>query len=378
MRIGVPKEITDGETRVGLIPDSVRRLKRREIEVLVQAGAGEGAHITDAAYEEAGATVVTDAAALHGQADVIIKVQCPQDQEVDQYRDGQVLIATMVPGMVPNLVKRLAANNVTMLSLNLLPRITRAQSMDVLSSMSTIAGYKAVLMASERLGKFLPMLMTAAGTIAPAHAFILGAGVAGLQAIATARRLGAAVEAFDTRAVVKEQVESLGATFVEVELDLSEGEDAGGYAKEHSEEFLKKEQALIAEHLKKSDIVVTTALIPGKPAPRLISGDMVAQMLPGSVIVDLAAEMGGNCELTEPGQEVVRNGVTIIGTLNLPATMPVHASQMYSHNMLTLMNHLCPEKELQLDFEDEITSGMCVTHGGEVRHQPTRELIEAS
>jgi H+-translocating NAD(P) transhydrogenase subunit alpha len=377
VKIGVPGEIVEGESRVALIPDTVRRMVRQGAEILVQSGAGAGAFIADSEYEAAGAAMVPDAAAIAVQAEVVVKVQPPQSAEVEQYREGQIVISTLVPTLATDLVRQVAAKKVTLLSLNLLPRITRAQSMDVLSSMSTVAGYKAVLLAAERLGKFFPMLMTAAGTVAPAHAFVLGAGVAGLQAIATARRLGANVEAFDTRPVVREQVESLGAKFVEVELDTSEGEDAGGYAKEHSAEFLQKEQELLAERMAVADIVITTALIPGKPAPKIITGEMVQGMHAGSVIVDLAAEMGGNCELTEPGQVVVKHGVIIIGLLNLPATMPVHASQMYSTNMMTLLKHLAPENEVAIQLDDEITGGICVTHAGNVHHEPTRQLIES-
>jgi NAD(P) transhydrogenase subunit alpha len=288
--------------------------------------------------------------------------------EVGKLKEGAALIAFLQPFARQEMLKQLAARNVTAMGMEMVPRITRAQNMDALSSMATVAGYKAVLLAANAFPRFFPMFMTAAGTIAPAHALILGAGVAGLQAIATAKRLGAVVEAFDTRPVVKEQVQSLGARFVGLEVSHEEAQDAGGYAKELSEEHHRKELELIAQRLLRTDIVITTAQIPGRPAPVLLTAEMVRKMKPGSIIVDLAVEGGGNCELTEYNKTVVQHGVTIIGTANLPALMPVHASQMYSKNLSNLVMHLLGESGLQLDMEDPITAGVVVTHGGRIVH----------
>jgi NAD(P) transhydrogenase subunit alpha len=365
MKVGVPKETAAGERRVALVPDGVRRLVEAGVEVLLESGAGEAAAFLDSAYEEAGARVVGD---VYGEADVVCKVQKPSEQEIGRLRQGQTLIAFLQPLTSPELVRALADRRVTAFSMDSIPRITRAQSMDALSSQSTASGYKAVLLAASHLGKFFPMLTTAAGTIAPARVLVLGAGVAGLQAIATARRLGAVVSAFDVRPVVKEQVESLGASFLELDVEGAEG--VGGYAVALAEDQHEREQELIARHVAESDAVVTTALIPGQPAPILITAGAVRAMRPGSVIVDLAAEAGGNCELTEPGQTVVRDGVTIVGETNLPATMPVHASQMYSRNVWTLLDHLISEGELVLDFDDEITRETCVTHEGRILKEP--------
>ena len=294
--------------------------------------------------------------------------------EVDLLKPGAVLISFLASLTSPDLVRRLAEHNITSFGMEAIPRISRAQTMDALSSQATVAGYKAVLIAADTLGKFFPLLMTAAGTVAPAKVFVLGAGVAGLQAIATARRLGAVVEAFDVRPVVKEQVESLGAKFVMLE----QGAIAGGYAKELSEEQHRQEVALLARHAKDSDVIITTAAIPGRRAPVLITADMVATMRPGSVIVDIAAETGGNCELTQAGETVVQNGVLIMGPLNMPSMIPVHASQMYSKNVTNLLQLLMPKTELQLNFDDEIVSGTCITHGGQVVHAATRKALEAA
>jgi NAD(P) transhydrogenase subunit alpha len=364
MKVGVAKESVAGERRVALVPDAAVRLAPFGAELLVEAGAGEAATFLDAAYVEAGARIVPDAAALYGEAELVVKVQKPETGEVGLLREGQALVAFLQPLVNVELVRSIAERGATAFSMDAIPRITRAQPMDALSSQATVAGYKAVLLAAERSSKFFPMLTTAAGTIPPSKVLVLGAGVAGLQAIATARRLGAVVSAFDTRPVVKEQVESLGATFLAIEVTGSE--TAGGYATELSEEQHRLEQELIARHVSEADAVVTTALIPGKPAPVLITADAVRSMRPGSVIVDLAAEMGGNCELTVPGEIAEREGVTIVGLTNLPSTMPAHASQMYSRNVQTLLQLLVKDGKLALDFEDEIVRETCVSHEGKV------------
>ncbi|MBX5446505.1 Re/Si-specific NAD(P)(+) transhydrogenase subunit alpha [Sphaerobacter sp.] len=374
LTVGVPRETIPGERRVALTPDVVKRLSGRGFRILVEREAGVAASYPDGLYTEAGATIVPDVAQLYREADVILKVQRPTDDEVPLLREGQVIIAFLSPLTRPELVVQLAERKVTALSMDAIPRITRAQPMDALSSMSTIAGYKAVLLAANALSKFFPLLMTAAGTIPPARVLVLGAGVAGLQAIATARRLGAVVEAFDTRPVVKEQVESLGATFLE--LDVQSSQDASGYATELEEEHIKREIALIKEHAARSDVIITTALIPGRPAPLLLPEDTVANMRPGSVIVDLAAEMGGNCELTKPGETIVRHNVTIMGPLNLPSEMAYHASQMYAKNIGALLEHLAPNANLTFDMEDSITAGVVLTRDGEVLHGPTREWMK--
>jgi NAD(P) transhydrogenase subunit alpha len=379
MKIGVAKEVEMGERRVALIPDTVSRLVKQGLEVWVEAGAGEQAFFADAAYEAAGATIITDTAHLWREADVLLKVSPPREREDGQHEadllhEGATLISFLDPLGNPDGIKRLADRKVTAFSIELIPRTSRAQSMDALSSQAGLAGYKATLIAAAALPKFFPMLTTAAGTIPPAKVFVIGAGVAGLQAIATARRLGAVVEAFDIRPAVKEEVQSLGAKFVEVKLE-EETVAVGGYAKEVSDAAKQKTQEAIAEHVKLSDIVITTAQVPGRKAPRLVTGDMIAQMKPGSVVVDMAAEQGGNCEGSEAGKDVIRNGVTLIGPTNLPSTMPVHASQMYAKNLLTLVQYLVKDGVLTLNFEDDIISGTCVTHAGEVRNQRVRDLL---
>ena len=355
MRLGVPKETAPGERRVALVPDVVARLTGVGIEVAVERSAGDAAAIPDGAYGEAGAVVTEDA----WDADVLVKVAKPGDAEVERLGDGAVLIGFLQPLTDPAGIERLAARGVTAFAMESIPRITRAQPMDALSSQATVAGYKAALLAAERLPKFFPMLMTAAGTVAPAKVLVLGAGVAGLQAIATARRLGAVVSAFDVRPVVKEQVESLGAMFLD--LGVRGEETAGGYARELSDDEQRRQQEELERRTPDFDVVITTALIPGRPAPRLIPASAVAAMRPGSVIVDLAAEAGGNCEVTVPGEEVVRNAVTVVGYTNLPSTMPQHASQLYARNVTSLVLHLAPDGELRLDWDDEITAGACVT-----------------
>ncbi|HET7790698.1 MAG TPA: Re/Si-specific NAD(P)(+) transhydrogenase subunit alpha [Gemmatimonadales bacterium] len=366
MRIGVPQETVPGERRVALAPDAVKKLAAPGVEVVIQKGAGLAASFSDAAYEAAGAKIVSDARAAL-DADVVAKVQAPTADEVGALRSGAALIALLAPAKNADLIRRVAERQVNALALELVPRISRAQSMDVLSSQATVAGYKAVLLGAAELGRLLPMLTTAAGTLAPAKAFVLGAGVAGLQAIATARRLGAVVSAFDVRAAVKEQVESLGASFVAAEVASDAAQGAGGYAKELGEEQHRLELAAIAKHIQDVDLVVSTAAIPGKKAPILITEEMVRAMKPGAVIVDLAAETGGNCALTRAGETVRAGGVTILGLLNLPATVPFHASQMFSKNVLTLLQYLIKDGTLVLDPADEITGAMLVAHAGTVR-----------
>ncbi len=378
MKIAVPRETAEGETRVALTPQIAGQLVGDGIEVLVQAGAGEASSNTDEAYREAGATLVPDAASLYSQADVVLRVGRPSDEEVEMLRDGSVLIGTLGTLAKPELAQKLAKAGVSAISMDAIPRITRAQSMDTLSSQATVGGYKAVLIAAERLPKFMPLLTTAAGTVRPAKGIVMGAGVAGLMAIGTARRLGAVVEATDVRPVVKEQVQSLGGTFIEVEMteeEKAKAETAGGYATEMSDDYKRRQAELIAERVKEADFVITTALIPGRPAPRLVTDEMVKSMKPGSVIVDMAAEMGGNVEGTVPNQEIVKHGVKIIGITNLPATMPGSATQMYAKNIQTLIKHLVSDGKLELDLTDEITRGATITHGGKVVHEATAKAL---
>lgn len=381
LTIGVPREIEAGERRVALIPDTVKRLVAQGLQILVESDAGTNAAYVDSTYSDAGATIVPDARSVYAGADMIIKIQKPTAAELDLLRSGQTLIAMLSPLVNTDLAIDLARRGVTSLSMDAIPRITRAQSMDVLSSMSTVSGYKAVLLAADFLPRFFPLLMTAAGTIPPAKVLIVGAGVAGLQAIATARRLGAVVEAYDTRPVVKEQVESLGGKFVEVDMTGldTQTQDAGGYAREASPELLRRQQEAMTNRAIRSDVVITTALVPGRPAPKLISADTVSKMAPGSVIVDLAAETGGNCELTVPGEIVVREGVTIIGMLNLPSTMAYHSSQMYAKNIQNLLALLVTkEGQYHLDFSDEVIAGTCITHNGEIVQEATKARVGAA
>jgi NAD(P) transhydrogenase subunit alpha len=379
MKIGVPKETLNGETRVALIPALVGQLTRDKHEVLVEKDAGTGASYNDQQYVEAGARIVPDAQTLYREADVILKVQPPRREEAEMMKEGSTYIGFLAPLAHPEVTKILARRRITAFSMEYIPRITRAQSMDALSSMATVAGYKAVLLATEKLGKMFPLLMTAAGTVPPATVLVLGAGVAGLQAIATAKRLGAKVEAFDVRAAVKEQVKSLGATFIEIE-GIGDLETKGGYAKEASADVLKRQQEVLGNRFPKVDVVITTAQVFGKKAPILITADMVKKLRPGSVIVDLAAEQGGNCELTEPGKTVVKHGVFIIGAVNLPATIPIDASLMYAKNVLNLFKHLYPVDKSGTvgspDFNDEITKGACITHNGEITQESIRNAIE--
>ena len=376
MRIAIPREIAPGERRVALTPDMAARLIKAGHSVTVQTGAGEGAGFPDGDYQSAGATLVPDPATLYGQADAVLKVHRPTTggsngmHEATLLNKGSVLISFFRPASDAALLDQLASRGVTAFSMELVPRISRAQSMDALSSQATVAGYKAVLMAANTLPKFFPMLMTAAGTIRPATVLVIGAGVAGLQAIATARRLGAVVEAFDTRPAVKEQVQSLGAKFVSIELETHDAEDAGGYAKALSDDHLQREQALIAKHVASADVVITTAQVPGRPAPRLITTPMVRAMRPGSVIVDLAAESGGNCEASQPGRSVTVDGVTVLAPLNVPSELAFHASQMYARNVTALLELLAPKGTLNVDMNDEIIRGACITHGGRVLYPP--------
>ena len=363
MRIGVPKETAANERRVALTPDVAGRLTKGGHAVVIERGAGMAAFFPDDAYSAAGATI-GDRATVLGQSEIVLQVQAPNAAELAQYREGSALVAFFQP--VPEFLRALAQRRLTVFSLVLLPRITRAQPMDVLSSQATVAGYKAVLLAASAAGRVLPMLVTAAGTLSAARVLVLGAGVAGLQAIATARRLGAIVSAFDVRPAVKEQVQSLGAIFLEMAIE-EHAETAGGYAKELSDETHRKELAFLASAVKDADIVISTAAIPGKKAPVLITAAAVDGMKPGSIIVDLAAETGGNCELTQPGSEIVRHGVSILGPLNLPSTVPLHASQMYARNVSAFLGHITQDGKLRLDFEDPIIRDTCVTHAGEVR-----------
>jgi proton-translocating NAD(P)+ transhydrogenase subunit alpha len=431
MKVGVPQETIDGERRVALVPEGVAKLRDRGLEVLVESGAGRDFNL-DEAYAEAGAEVV-DAERLYSEADLVAKVRAPTEAEAERLRDGQLVVSFLPPVPSAELIAHLAERGVTAVSMDAVPRIARAQTMDALSSQSSVAGYKCVLIGADALGKYVPMMTTAAGTTKAAKVLVLGAGVAGLQAIATARRLGADITAFDIRPEVKEQIESLGATFLEEgwersaapvqqaaprqqpraglaglwdELKLAvgmgpgdaagasadgaggEGQQderaqgsatTGGYATEQAEDKQRRDRELIKGHVANTDLVITTALIPGRPAPTLLTADMVEAMPPGSVVVDLAAEAGGNCELTRAGETVEHNQVRIMGPRDIPSGMPVHASQFYSRNVINLLSHLVGEDgELELDFDDEITDGVVVCHGSEVRHQGAREALGAA
>ena len=370
--VGVPREIAAGETRVALIPETVGKLVKLGFEVLAEAGAGAASGFADGAYAASGAKVLADVRDLCSRADAVVKVREPQPltagaHEADLLRPGSTLVCFLNPARNAELIAQLAAKGVTTFAMEYVPRITRAQKMDALSSMATLAGYKAVLLAANATGRMFPLLMTAAGTLAPARVFVLGAGVAGLQAIATARRLGAVVEAFDVRPAVRDEVKSLGATFVGDELVSETAVDKGGYAREVGAEQQGKIRELTHKHVKGADVVITTANVPGRRAPVLVTAAMVRDMKPGSVIVDLAAESGGNCELTQPGSTVVEGGVTLLGPLNIPGLLPYHASMMYSRNMFAVLTHLTTkEGQLRFDFEDEITRESCVTHDGRV------------
>lgn len=373
MNVAVPKEIAPGERRVAVTPDIASRIVKAGFQVSVESRAGESAGFLDQAYTDAGATIVPTADALYGQADFILKVQRPQDSEIAAFRSGNALIALLSPLTEPQTASRLAARGVISFSMELIPRISRAQGMDALSSQATVSGYKAVLLAADALPKFFPMLMTAAGTIAPSKVLVLGAGVAGLQAIATARRLGAVVTGYDTRPVVKEQVESLGASFVAPPIT---GEGTGGYARELSADEQKQNRDALGKSIADNDVVITTALVPGRRAPILITEEMVKAMRPGSVIVDLAAEAGGNCEVTEPGKTSVKHGVTIIAPFNVPSSMPLHASQLYAKNVHALFGLLVKDGKLNIDMSDEIVKGVCITNDGKIVHPAVAKLVE--
>ncbi len=382
MIVAVPKETYPEEKRIALIPQAIPALTKVGLEVVVEAGAGEGANIKDEDFEAQGARVEQDRQRLLSQADVVLMVRGPGSHDdfpaadLDVLKEGTVLIAFLEPLAAPATMKELADRKLTVFAMELMPRTTRAQSMDALSSMATIAGYKAVLAAADASPKLFPMFMTAAGTITPARVFVLGAGVAGLQAIASARRLGAVVEAFDIRPIVKEEVESLGAKFVQLEMETEEAQDSGGYATAQSEDFYRRQQELMAERIKASDVVITTAAVPGKKSPVLISEEVVAGMKPGSVIVDLAAEKGGNCAVTKPGEKIVHKGVTVIGPDNLSADVPMHASQMYAKNISTFLLNMIKEGKLDLNMEDEITKGAMVSHGGQLVHDAVISALE--
>src|SRR5438874_1680421 len=374
MRVGVPKELVAGERRVALVPETVARLATGGFDVIVEAGAGAAASFPDAAYADAGASIEPSAL----DADAVVKVRAPTEEEVGRLREGTILIAFLQPLTDLAGIERLAARGVVAFAMESIPRITRAQAMDALSSQSTVAGYKAVLLAAERLPKFFPMLTTAAGTVPPAKALVLGAGVAGLQAIATARRLGAQVTAFDVRSVVKEQVESLGAKFLELDIG-ADAEAEGGYARELTPEEQQRQQEALNEAIGGFDVVITTALIPGRPAPKLVTEKGVHNMKPGSVIVDLAGEAGGNSELTQPGETIVEDDVVITSPLNLPSTMPEHASQLYSRNVMSLLELITGEGgELNLNFDDEVVAGACVTREGEIVHEGAKKAAGAA
>jgi NAD(P) transhydrogenase subunit alpha len=379
MKIGVPTEVQTGETRVAMTPDLLAPLIRDRHEVLIEAGAGARAHFSDHQYCQVGARVVGSAIDVYEWADMILKVQPPQLHplthlpEAEMVRPGSTYFGLLSPFTHQDVIKTFASRQVNAFALDLVPRLTRAQSMDALSSMATVAGYKAVLLATEHLGKMFPLLMTAAGTITPATVLVLGAGVAGLQAIATARRLGARVQAFDARPAVREQIQSLGATFIEMDLS-QDAETAGGYAREQSSAFLKREQEVICARLPMVDVLISSAQVFGKRAPVLLTAEMVALLRPGSVIVDLAAEQGGNCALTQAGRTIEHEGVTIVGTTNLPALLPVDASQLYAHNVVNLVRYLYPPAGDRPDATDELVQGVCITRDGEIVHPLLQDL----
>jgi NAD(P) transhydrogenase subunit alpha len=384
MKVGVVKETFPGERRVALVPGVLSQLMRAGPEILIETRAGEEAGFPDQVYTDKGAAIASSRSEVFEQADVILQVRAAGSNpdggqaDLDAMRQGQVAIGMCDPLVAFEANRAAAARGILLFSMEMMPRITRAQSMDVLSSMATIAGYKAVILAADHLPQMFPMMMTAAGTISPAKVFVVGAGVAGLQAIATARKLGGVVEAYDVRPAVKEQVESLGGKFVEMELETGGAEDAGGYAKALGDDFYRKQRELMTVVVANNNVVITTAAVPGKKAPVLITTEMVDGMQPGSVVVDLAAERGGNCELTRAGEVVSHRGITILGPLNIPTSIPYHASQMYAKNVVTFLLHLLEEGELKLDLEDEITAGTLITRNGEVVHPMVLEAMGAS
>ena len=373
MRVSVPKETAPGERRVALVPEFVDRLAKRGIETVVEAGAGAGAHRSDEAYVAAGAHIGDGFS-----GDVVAKVSPPSAEEIGRLREGGVLVGFLQPLTAADTVRGLADAGVTSFAMEAIPRITRAQAMDALSSQATVTGYLAALIAARELPRFFPMLTTAAGTVRPAKVLVVGAGVAGLQAIATARRLGAVVQAFDVRSAVKEQIESLGARFLELDMGFEDAEAAGGYARPLTEEEQQRQRELLAEAIGEMDAVISTAAVPGRRAPLLVTEQAVLNMKPGSVIVDLAAESGGNCELTEPGETVVREDVTIVGPLGLASSMADHASALYARNVQALLDLMVADGELWLDFEDEVLAESCITRGGEIVHDGARQAVEAA
>ena len=372
IKVAVRRERWPGEHRVALVPDVVPRLVAAGCEVQIEAGAGEAAHFPDDAYREQGCLITSDAAKLLEGADVVLTVQPPIGEELPLLREGSALIGMLEPGSSAELLATLAHSRITAFSLELVPRIARAQEMDALSSQATVAGYQAALLAATRLPRFFPMLVTAAGTIPPAKVLVLGAGVAGLQAIATCRRLGAAVSGYDVRAATKEEVQSLGARFVDLELEAEEG--AGGYAQEQSEDFVAQQHRLISRHVIASDAVITTAAVPGRRAPVLVTAEMVEAMRPGSVVLDVAADSGGNCELSTPGREILHHGVVVYGAHSLPSDMPTHASQLYARNVSALLLSMIRDEVWSPDFDDEVVSATCVTREGQVMEGPTQTV----
>ena len=377
MKVFVPKEARPGETRVAATPESVKKMVAAGLEVVVEQGAGSSSHFSDRQYQSAGARMTGDRGAAFGDADTVLSVVAPESADAAALKAGALLVGLLSPLQNLDLVRQLADREISSLAMELVPRISRAQAMDALSSQASIAGYKAVLLAASRLGKYFPLLMTAAGTIKPARVVVMGAGVAGLQAVATAKRLGAVVEVSDIRDVVKEQVESLGGKFIELP-ELEGGEGEGGYAREMTPEFLAKQREIVTRHVQAADVVICTALVPGKKAPTLVTREMAEGMKAGAVLVDLAVEQGGNCELSRPGEEVVHHDVLILGPTNLPAETPIDASQLYARNVWALLESLIEDGAIHLDTEDEVVDGALLTHAGEVRHAPTRQALEGT
>ncbi len=371
--VAVPKEQTPAERRVALVPEIANRLVKLGVKVVIEKDMGKSAYFMDTAYQNT--QLVDTAEQVYQQAEVILKVQPPTIAEIEQMKTGTVLIGFMAPHHYPERVAKLRDKKITSLAMELVPRISRAQSMDALSSQASVAGYKAVIMAADLASVFFPMLTTAAGTIRPAKVLVIGAGVAGLQAIATARRLGAMVEAYDVRAATKEQIQSLGAKFIDMPI---KAEGQGGYARELTEEEKQQQQAILAKHVAAAQVVITTAAIPGRPSPKIITQAMVVGMTPGAVIIDIASEGGGNCELTQPGKTVEYQGVIIHGPLNVPSQTPLHASEMYSKNLFNLLSLMIKDSELQIDWADEVIVGSTLTHAGEIKHAPTRQLVEGA
>ena len=371
IRLGVPKETKQNERRVALVPAVAERFSKLGVEVLLETGAGTGSHQPDASYRNV--TIVADASSLYQQSDVVLKLQPPSETEIELLREGSVLVGMLHPHRNPERIAKLRDRRITSFAMELVPRISRAQSMDVLSSQAAVAGYKAAILAADRSSGFFPMLTTAAGTVRPAKVLVIGAGVAGLQAIATAKRLGAMVEGYDVRGATREQVHSLGAKFVDTGVSA---EGSGGYARELTDEEKQRQQTVLDEHIAAADAVITTAAVPGRPAPKIIRTAVVEQMKPGAVIIDLASEGGGNCEVTQPGEQVVHNDVIVYGPLNLPSQLPVHASDMYSRNLYNFLSPMIEEGEFKPDWSDEVIADSNLTRDGEIKHAATRELVE--